>query len=62
MSICSADCEWKKKGITVQEGEVVNFIVAAKKVGICEGGRIRYKKESKVDPGYTLACNGEWAI
>ena len=42
-------CEWKKKGITVQEGEVVNFIVAAKKVGICEGGRIKYKKESKVD-------------
>ena len=42
----------------VKEGEVINFLVASKKVGICQKGRIRYKSESKVDPGYTLACNG----
>ena len=56
---CLADCEWKKKGITVGEGEVVGFIVPKKKVGICENGRITYKLEKEVKKGYKLACNGE---
>ena len=54
------DCEWKKKGITVGEGEVVDFIPPKKKVGICERGRITYKLESKVKKGYKLACNGKY--
>ena len=57
---CLSDCEWKKKGITVGEGEVVDFIPPKKKVGICENGRITYKLESEVKKGYKLACNGKF--
>ena len=60
--LCLSDCEWKKKGLTVREGEVVAFIRPNKKVKICENGRLTYKLESKVKPGYKLACNGWWKL
>ena len=60
---CSADCEWKQKGITVKEGEVVGFIpkkkFTPKKVKICEkNGKLKYKPEEDVAPGYKIACSG----
>ena len=60
---CCADCEWKQKGITVNEGEVVGFIpqkkFTPKKVKICEkNGKLKYKPEEDVAPGYKIACNG----
>ena len=55
---CSADCKWKKKGITVEEGEVVGFVKVPKKVKICEKNVLKYKLEKNVDPGYKIACNG----
>ena len=56
---CSADCEWKEKGVTVKEGEVVGFVKVPKKVKICEkNGKLKYKREKDVAPGYKIACNG----
>ena len=56
-----ADCLWKKKGVMVKEGEVVDFIPPVNKVGICLGGFIRYKLESRVGP-YKLACGGQFSV
>ena len=55
---CSADCKWRKKGITVKEGEVVGFSRVSKKVKICEKNVLKYKLEKDVAPGYKIACNG----
>ena len=52
---------WKKKDLMVKEGEVVDFIPPVNKVGICLGGFIRYKLESKVGP-YKLACGGQFSF
>ena len=52
-----SDCEWKKKKITVKEGEAVRFLKKGGKVRICEDGILKYKKIADVQ--FTLACNGE---
>ena len=52
---------WKKKDLMVKEGEVVDFIPPVNKVGICLGGFIRYKLESRVGP-YKLACGGQFSV
>ena len=41
----------------VKEGEAVRFIKKFKKVKICQGGKLKYKKISETP--YTLACNGK---
>ena len=55
---CSADCEWKQKGIIVKEGEVVGFSRVSKKVKICERNVLKYKLEKDVALGFKMACNG----
>ena len=66
----AAECEWKEKEITVQEGEAVRFLLLLllmmivtnrflkkfKKVKLCLDGKLQYKPIKDVE--FTLACNG----
>merc|ERR1719334_1397814 len=55
---CMSDCKWRKKGITVKEGEVVGFSRVSKKVQICEKGILSFKLEKDLGKPLSLACNG----
>ena len=57
IKLCLGDCEWKEKKRMVKEGEAVRFLKKFKKVKICQGGKLKYKKISETP--YTLACNGK---
>ena len=50
------ECEWKDKGITVAEGEAVRFLKKFKKVKVCKGGKLKYKKIANTK--FSLACGG----
>merc|ERR1719273_1712756 len=56
LALAAADCDWKEKDITVQEGEAVRFLKKFKKVKLCLDGKLKYKPIKDVE--FTIACNG----
>ena len=47
-------------GVVVAEGEAVRFLKKFKKVKLCEGGKLKYKKRSEVE--VVPACNGGFIL
>ena len=47
-------------GVVVAEGEAVRFLKKFKKVKLCEGGKLKYKKRSEVE--VVPACNGGFLV
>ena len=46
--------------MVVAEGEAVRFLKKFKKVKLCEGGKLKYKKRSEVE--VVPACNGGFVV